>query len=135
MNEAIKLTIPHARPYHGVVRLVVGGLAARLDVSYEDLEDLQLALETVLANDAYAGGEDVTVEVLVEREAVQVHVGPVNRRALEPALAQELEGRRDVGLRRLLSAVVEAVELERRGDVEWVRMRKEIRGQGLATSA
>ena len=41
--------IPHTKPpYHGVARLVVGGLAARLDLSYEDLEDLQLALESVL---------------------------------------------------------------------------------------
>ena len=50
MTGAIKLKIPHQPSYHGVALLVVGGLAARLDVSYEQLEDVQLALESVLEN-------------------------------------------------------------------------------------
>ena len=44
----IRLKIPHEKPYHGIARLVVGGLAARLDLSYEHLDDLQLSLMKAL---------------------------------------------------------------------------------------
>jgi len=66
VTDAIKLKIPHQPPYHGVALLVVGGLAARLDVSYEQLEDLQLALESVLENGGYARTSEVTVELDVQ---------------------------------------------------------------------
>ena len=49
----------------GVVRLLVGGLAARLDLPYEQMDDLQLAAESVLAVDLAEYG--VPVE-LVERD-------------------------------------------------------------------
>jgi anti-sigma regulatory factor (Ser/Thr protein kinase) len=61
MTDAIKLTVPRQKSYYGVVRLVVGGLAARLDLSYEYLEDVQLALESLLANDAYAAGGELAI--------------------------------------------------------------------------
>ena len=63
MSDAVTLTVPHARSYYGVVRLVVGGLAARLDLSYDALDDVQVALDTLLATEAYAAGPDVTVEI------------------------------------------------------------------------
>lgn len=129
MTDAIKLTIPHAKPYHGVVRLVIGGLAARLDLSYDSLEDLQLALETLLANDAYSAGDEVTVEVIVGDESVEVLVGPLDGRRLGAELerAEELEG---VALARLLKTVVERIGLEEREGAHWIRLEKPIRGAG-----
>jgi anti-sigma regulatory factor (Ser/Thr protein kinase) len=44
MTDAVSLTVPYARPYYAVVRLVVGGFASRLDVPYEHLEDVHIAL-------------------------------------------------------------------------------------------
>ena len=67
--DSITLSLPHAKPYHGVARLVVGGLAARLELSYEHLEDLQLALESVLERDGYVLGDAVTVRLLVAPDA------------------------------------------------------------------
>ncbi len=108
--DAITLSLPHAKPYHGVARLVVGGLAARLDLSYEHLEDLQLALESVLERDGYVAGDEVTVRLFVEADSVAMTIGP-----LDPA---ELQGDLDrapgdgISLSRLLSTLVEKVILE-----------------------
>ena len=135
MTDAIKVTVPRRTPYYGVVRLVLGGLAARLDVSYEDLEDLQLATETLATDAAYAAGDDVTVELVIAGGAVELVVGPVDRKQLESALRGEAEERPGVGLRRLLDAVVEGIELERRGGAEWVRLRKDVRRPGVAAPA
>ena len=127
MTDAIRLTIPHTKPYYGVARLVVGGLAARLDLSYDFLEDIQLALENLLDNDAYAAGPHVTVELIARPEAMEIAVGPLDgarvRRDLEGETANE-----GVGLRRLLAAVVQRVELERRDGDEWLRLEKDVAG-------
>ena len=122
MSDSIKLTVPRARPYQAVVRLVTGGLAARLHLSYEHLEDVRLALDTVLGNELYAAGEAVTLEVSVDGDVLDLAVGPLDAAALEADLAaDESQG---VGLRRLLSTVVGGVEVERRNGAEWLRMRK-----------
>lgn len=125
MSDAVRLTVPYARPYYSVVRLVVGGLAARLDFPYEHVEDVQIALETLLGGDGYVVGEDVTVEVSVGENGLEILVGPLDARRLERELAAELDASRGLGLRRLLSTVTGGFDLERRDGREWVRMRKD----------
>jgi anti-sigma regulatory factor (Ser/Thr protein kinase) len=123
----IKLRIPHERPYHGIARLVVGGLAARLDLSYEHLDDLQLALATVLENDGYSVGPEVTVELHVRDEGVGIVIGPLQTPELQADLAEDGES---VTLGRLLSTVVESVEIEQRDDGGWLRLEKQLRLAG-----
>src|SRR5438094_2097711 len=107
--DEISLVIPVDRPFFGVARLVVGGLAARLDVSYDELEDLQLALDSVLEREDYAAGQDVTVRLSVEEGAIGVRVGPLD----EAAVRADLDDERDrLGLGRLLATVAQRVELE-----------------------
>ena len=122
MTDAITLTIPREQQFFGVARLVVGGLAARLDVSYDSFEDLQLALDSVL-NQAYATGEHVTVELTLHDRTVDMAVGPLDGREVQADLDRENEG---VGLRRLLSAVVERIEVEERDGSDWVRLEKRL---------
>jgi anti-sigma regulatory factor (Ser/Thr protein kinase) len=123
----IKLRIPHQRPYHGIARLVVGGLAARLELSYEHLDDLQLALATVLENDGYSAGSEVTVELHVRDEGVGIVIGPLQAPELRADLARDGE---HVTLGRLLATVVEKVEVEQREDGGWLRLEKQLRMAG-----
>ncbi len=126
MADAVTLTVPHARRYYGVVRLVVGGVAARVDLPYEHLEDVQLALESLLTNDAYAAGGDVTVEVAATEGGLQVTVGPLDGRALEPDLRREADESHGVDLHRLLTTLMGGLEVDRRGGADWVRMTKAV---------
>ena len=126
MTGAIKLKIPHQPSYHGVALLVVGGLAARLDLSYEHLEDLQLALESVLENDGYARNSEVTVELDVQDDALAMVVGPLDGAALKPDLEDERDDR--IGLGRLLGTLVEDVRVESREDGDWLRLEKRVQG-------
>jgi hypothetical protein len=119
----IKLRIPHEKPYHGIARLVVGGLAARLDLSYEHLDDLQLALGSVLENDGYSASSEVTVELRVRDEGVAIVIGPLRARELRADLDRNGEA---VTLGRLLSTVVEKVEVEQRPDGGWLHFEKRV---------
>jgi hypothetical protein len=119
----ITLQIPHEKPYHGIARLVVGGLAARLDLSYEHLDDLQLALGTVLENEGYSQSAEVTVELRVREDGVEMAIGPLHASEVRTDLEKDGDA---LSLRRLLSTVVERVELEQRGDDGWLHLEKRI---------
>ena len=125
MTSAIKLKIPHQRPYHGVARLVVGGLAARLDLSYESLEDLQLALASILEQDSYMLQSEVTVELDIGEDVLTMVVGPLDGDQLRADL--EERGDDQIGLGRLLDTLAESVTVEKRDDGDWLRLEKEIR--------
>jgi anti-sigma regulatory factor (Ser/Thr protein kinase) len=132
MTDAIKLTVPRQKSYYGVVRLVVGGLAARLDLSYEYLEDVQLALESLLANDAYGASDQITLELAATAGAVQILVGPLDGARLRADLAAEADDAAGVSLGRLLSTVVGQVGVEERDGAQWVRLEKRMPGAGMA---
>lgn len=124
MSGAIKLVIPHEPPYHGVARLVVGGLAARLDVSYEQLEDLQLALASVLEESSYVRQAQVNVELEVHDGGLSILVGPLDGRRLKADLDEDSDER--IGLGRLLGTLVETVSVEAREDGDWLRLEKRV---------
>jgi hypothetical protein len=126
VTQAIELRIPNERPFHGVARLVVGGLAARHNLSYEALEDLQLALATILEGDEYSTGDEICVELEVTEEAIAMAIGPVNGDAVRADLQNSAEG--DLGLGRLLGTLVEGAGVEAREDGDWLCLSKRVRG-------
>jgi hypothetical protein len=123
VSDEIVLVIPVDKPFFGVARLVVGGLAARLDLSYDELEDIQLALESVLEHEEYAAGQDVTVRLRVEDGAIALSLGPLREPTVRAALADDRDG---VGLGRLLGAVAERVELTPEGETHWLVLEKRV---------
>ena len=123
-DEAITLSIPHEKPFHGVARLVVGGLAARLELSYEHLEDLQLALASVLERDGYVAGEEVTVRLLVAPSSIGMAIGPLDANELRADLERQTEG--GVPLSRLLDTLVDEIALEEGEGGQWLRLEKQV---------
>jgi hypothetical protein len=119
-GDEIQLTLPADVAFHGVAHLVLGGLAVRLDLTYEDLQDLELALDTLLDRSNDEG--DVTLVVHVDDGSVRAVVGPFD------SLRRELEG--DGGdsldLRRILAAVCDRVRVEDRDGSQWVELTKAI---------
>jgi hypothetical protein len=122
-SDAITLTVPTERRFAAVVRLVVGGLAARLDLPYEQVDDLQLAVEAVLARELHSG-DTLTLEVEVDSELVALRLGPLDQ-AIREQLGEE-EGPEVLALGRLLASLVEDVRLLDRGDDVWVELGKRV---------
>jgi anti-sigma regulatory factor (Ser/Thr protein kinase) len=111
--ERISLTLPHHERFVNVARIVVGGLAARLDLPYESLDDLQLAVESVLFETRYSTGGEVTVEIEIGDRLVRIVMGPLDADAIERDLAI---GGEEIGLGVLLGTVVDSVEFGARAD-------------------
>jgi hypothetical protein len=121
-KETISLTLPHESRFVNVARIVVGGLAARLDLSYERLDDLQLAVETLLVPDEYGVADDVTVEITIAGRSLCIAVGPLD----VDRVAADLEQDRELTLGVLLAAVVDSVAFEQRDGGGWVRLEKQV---------
>jgi hypothetical protein len=119
--DTLTLTLPNARPYFGVARLVLGGLAARLGLGYEQMDDLQLAVETVLA-ECNPPGETVTLEATIG-ESLAVTIGPLSSAAGGPS-ATVASGR--LSFPRLLEKLVEETAIVERDDEVWLRLQKRL---------
>ena len=124
MTDEITLTIPRDRALYGVAHLVLGGLGIRLNLTIENLEDLEIALDTVL--DSARDGENVTIAIRVGEGAIQTRIGPMND-GIRAALEQESGD--GVGLRRILDAVVDGVEVESDDHGDWLRLTKAVKAQ------
>lgn len=118
--DEITLTMPRERPFFGVAHLVLGGLAVRLDLSVEQLEDLKVALDELLGQ--HESQRDVTLTVRVDDREIEAVVGP-----FDESLKTELD--RDagvVGLRRVLETVMDRVEVTDRAGEPWVALTKAV---------
>jgi hypothetical protein len=122
MTDQITLTMPRERPYFGVARLVLGGLAARLGVTVENLEDLELALDELLERRDTAS--EITLALEVDGDELHAGVGPFHDRSLRSEL--EGESGESVTLPRLLDALVDGYELADRDDGDWISLRKRV---------
>ena len=122
MADEIALTLPRDRNFHGVAHLVVGGIAARLDVTLEDLEDLQLALDSLLQ--AHPGQGAVTVRFKIEDDRITTVVGPFDDAGVRSELGQPGTGTLSLG--RVLDTVADSVDLTPREGGVWVEVTKTV---------
>jgi hypothetical protein len=127
-GDEVTLTLPGGREFYRIAHLVLGGLAIRLDLSYEQLEDLQLALDSVLSEAAADG--DVTVSVRIEDRAIRTVVGPFQGGRLRAAV--EASGDEHLTLRRLLDTVVDRVSVDERDGAEWIELTKSLESGGTS---
>jgi hypothetical protein len=116
--DEISLTLPADDAFHGVAHLVLGGLAVRLDLTFELLEDLELALGALLERTASDDG--VTVRVRVLDGELQTLVGPF--RSVRAELDAGDEGM--LNLRRILATVCDRVEVTDQDGGQWVELTK-----------
>jgi hypothetical protein len=116
-GDEITLTIPREEPFHEVAHLVLGGVAARLNLTFESIDDLETALDAVLERAAEDG--DVTVQLRLADGAIVTRVGPFAADRLRAEL--ERDATNDVTLRRILDTVVDSYELDADG---WLELRK-----------
>ena len=121
--EEIIVTIPRERSFGTVAGLVLGGVAARHELTLDVLDDLQLAVETLLDRGGHEG--EVSLVLRVDGSTIDASLGP-----FRPQELVELEHEADgtLGMRRLLDTVVDSVQVSEREGGSWVRLRKQYDG-------
>ena len=117
-TDEITLTLPRERGFYGIAHLVLAGLAARLDCTVEHLDDLQLALDTLLDHRDEPG--EVTIALRIRDDTIEAEVAPLSHE-LRAELQREPGPEMDT--RRVLETVVDGVEV----GADSVTLRKSVR--------
>jgi len=106
VSDRIVLIVPSGAAFRSVATLVLGGIGGRANLPYERMDDLQLAVLSILDS---TDGEAVTLEVETDDAGLAVAVGPVR----DGSSAED-------GLRLVLSRLVDRVAHEHRDGAEWI---------------
>ena len=95
-GDRVVLELPGGTELRGVASLVLGGIGSRIDLPYEKVDELQLAVLTLLGASEI---ESATIEVEIADTGVLVRVGP-----LPPGTSSA------PGLQTVLERLVDSVE-------------------------
>ena len=126
MPDRIELITPVGRAWDPVIRLVLGGIADRLDLGFEELDDLQLAVERLLAEARFE--DRVTLDFEILEKSVRVRIGPLLTGAVADALQGPEARPGELTLGRILQTVVESYGVEKVEDGHMVvRLEKAVR--------
>ena len=118
--DEITLILPRERGFSAIANLVLGGVATRLSASLENLDDLQIALESLLEQED--GDEEITVRVRVVGDSLETRIGPFGD-AVGNELASTSPG---LGLRRILDTVADSVSVGHDSGAHWIELRKRL---------
>jgi hypothetical protein len=119
MADEITLTLPREPDFQSVAHLVLGGLAARLNLTLENLENLQLALTALIGRPGTAVTEPVTVRMTIRDDALEIVVGPLDGKVLD-AVDRGVDD--ELGIRRVLESTVDDIHI----DGHTVRLTKQV---------
>jgi hypothetical protein len=122
-SDEITLTWPRGPEYQRVAHLVLSGLAVRLDLTIENLEDLELALDSVLDRTDPNLGE-ITMRVAVRDSELEARIGPLSTRLLDEIDRDGGDG--ELSIRRVLDSTVDDVHV----DGDWVLLTKKVGRDG-----
>jgi anti-sigma regulatory factor (Ser/Thr protein kinase) len=133
MSDTVSLSFPRDSRYYAVARLVVGGMAAPLEMSYDALDDLQLAISSLLDHEDLAtqdpteGGDDVRLRLEVDDSQIVAALGSFASGSLDRAFERSAQQGGEMGLRRLLDTIVDDVRVTDDSDGEWITLTKHVK--------
>jgi anti-sigma regulatory factor (Ser/Thr protein kinase) len=113
-TERIDLEAPLSGDFQAVVRLIIGGIAERVDFAFEEIDDLQLAVERLLAEAGEIGSVTMSFEIV--DDGIRARVGPIRTDAIAEALADGEAPPGVLTLRRILQTVVDSFGVETSDD-------------------
>ena len=132
MADPVALSFPRDSRYYAVARLVVGGMAAPLEMSYDALDDLQLAISSLLDHEDLAldgDGEagDVRLRLEVDEHQLVAALGSFASGSLDRAFERSAQQGGEMGLQRLLDTIVDEVVVSDDSEGEWITLTKQVK--------
>ena len=118
-TDEIRLVIPAEEDFRPIAHLVTGGVAMRLDVTYDDLDDLQVGIEALLS--LRDDMDELVLSLSADQGVLHASLGPFPP---ERVHGGESDGALD--LHRVLETVCDTHEVEERDGGAWVELTKRV---------
>ncbi|MEK6228845.1 MAG: hypothetical protein AABM31_05900 [Actinomycetota bacterium] len=123
MPEHVTVAVPLDEAFVSVVRIIVSGVAERAELAFEDMDDLQLAVERLLAEAGSEGRASLSFEL--GAGYVRTRIGPLREQGLAEALHRLDRTPGQLTLAWVLDTVVDSYGVEEAsGDGIVVRLEK-----------
>jgi len=112
LSDTVVLRVPSSRASIPLLRLVIGGVAARMNVGVDQLDDLQLAVETLVVEErSYVG--DLVLEVTVKDRGLFLCLDGLRNQDVRDLLLDDARTRQTsaqpvINVRTLLDSLVDA---------------------------
>jgi anti-sigma regulatory factor (Ser/Thr protein kinase) len=126
MRERIDLEAPLSGDFQAVVRLIIGGIAERVDFAFEEIDDLQLAVERLLAEAGTIGSVRLSFDV--GADGIRTRVGPLSEHKVAEALRDGDAMPGELTLRRILQTVVDSFGVDEADDGRIVVRLEKVKG-------
>jgi hypothetical protein len=84
-TDTVTLSIPQEAEYLSLFGMILGGIALRRDLSLETLDDLQLAVDSVLAEEEVFSGQ-ISMSVELSEQALDIRLEPLTKKDLRETL-------------------------------------------------
>ncbi len=124
-RDTVVLTFPRMPKYYTVARLVLGGMAAPFQVPIDTIDDLQLALSTVLDRDDIQVVGDVVLRMEIDGESLSLTVGNIDTASLSETGIENATGEPDAfTLGHILGTLVDNLQVIEVGGHSEVSMTK-----------
>ena len=106
--DRVVMTVPAGRPFRGVFRLVVGGIGSRCGLSFEHVDELQLAVVSLLDHRT-AARDTIGLEAEIGDKDLVLVIGPFTEAD-------------DVAGRRVTRTLVDRTRTIDRAGLEWIEL-------------
>jgi anti-sigma regulatory factor (Ser/Thr protein kinase) len=126
VRDRIDLEAPLSGDFQAVVRLIIGGIAERVDFAFEEIDDLQLAVERLLAEAGTIGSVQLSFEV--GANGIRTRVGPLSEHKVAEALRDGDAMPGELTLRRILETVVDSFGVDEADDGRIVVRLEKVKG-------
>lgn len=84
-GDTVTLRVPREQAYLSLLHMILGGIAIRQDLSFDDLDDVQLAVDNIVAEDD--GTEHaLTMTVTVADDTLTIGLAPLSNPDLHETL-------------------------------------------------
>lgn len=121
-NEQIELTIPARAEYVAIVRLTVAGVAGRMAFSYDDSEDLKIAVSEACTVAVLSGGPKVQIRLEMGHDRLGVRV------AYQVSAGQDDRSQERELAMLMIGCLMDEVRTDRRGPQHSIWMTKRLQG-------
>ncbi len=119
-TDTVEIVIPGQPEYVVIVRLAAAGIAGRIGFSYEDIEDLKLAVGEACTSAILAESPQVRIRFTITADRLEIQVKSTPSRRRRPAEERALETL-------LIQVLMDEVEAKTRGTEHVTRMVKQLK--------
>lgn len=130
--DKVTLSIPREDAFVPILHMLLGGIGLRRNLSFDSLDDLQLAVDSILSSDQDGSGKQLLMTVLLEPEEVAIVLEGLEDADLKNTLVTghvppEAEAR-CIDVCFLLRSLIDSYEVAESGDGSFsIIMRKSVR--------